>query len=152
MALTMKNIQNALDHLGRLRPARLNLSAKRDFSLREAVLFMAPKLTEMKELGFSSRELAAALAEREIAIKVPTLNRYLSEYQSGREKEVAAEAVAADPPEVKAGPPDESATVPPAASGRSEPDSEGRPEASAIDPEDSGEPDTDHEQTESDNR
>ena len=77
MTLTMKHIQSALDHLGRLRPARLNLSAKRDFSLREAVLFMAPKLTEMKELGFTTCELAAALAEQEIIIKAPTLNRYL---------------------------------------------------------------------------
>ena len=86
MALTMKHIQSALDHLGRLRPARLNPSAKRDFSLREAVLFMAPKLTEMKELGFTTKELMAALAEREIIIKAPTLNRYLSEYQSDRIK------------------------------------------------------------------
>jgi EAL domain-containing protein (putative c-di-GMP-specific phosphodiesterase class I) len=82
----MKHIQNALDHMGRLRPAHLNLSAKRNFSLREAVLFMAPKLTEMKELGFTTRELTAALAEKEIIIKAPTLNRYLSEYQSDRSK------------------------------------------------------------------
>gem|GEM_PF-3485055 len=100
----MKHIQSALDHLGKLRPARLNLSAKRDFSLREAVLFMAPKLTEMKELGFTTRELAAALAEQEIIIKAPTLNRYLSEYQAGREKEVAAESAAADLPANKNGP------------------------------------------------
>ena len=111
MTLTMQNIQSALDHLGRLRPARLNLSAKRGFSLREAVLFMAPKLTEMKELGFTTRELAAALAEQEIVIKAPTLNRYLSEYQAGREKGAAAEAEAADTPELKAGPPDETATA-----------------------------------------
>ena len=91
MPLSMKHIQSALDHLGKLRPARLNLSAKRDFSLREAVLFMAPKLTEMKELGFTTRELAAALAEQEIIIKAPTLNRCLSEYQAGRGKEAAAE-------------------------------------------------------------
>ena len=84
MALTMKHIKNALDHLGRLRPARLNLSAERDFSLREAVLFMAPELMKLKELGFTTRELIAALTEREIIIKAPTLNRYLSEYQSER--------------------------------------------------------------------
>ena len=98
MALSIKHIQSAIDHLGKLRPARLNLSAKRDFSLREAVLFMAPKLTEMQELGFTTRELAAALAEQEIIIKAPTLNRYLSEYQAGREKEAAAESATADLP------------------------------------------------------
>ena len=44
--------------------ARRYGDGKRDFSLREAVLFMASKLTEMKELGFTTRELAAALAEQ----------------------------------------------------------------------------------------
>ena len=117
MALTMKHIKNALDHLGRLRPARLNLSAKRDFSLREAVLFMAPKLMEMKELGFTTKELMAALAEREIIIKAPTLNRYLSEYQSDRNKRPES--------------PDEAATAPVEVSVVSESDSIDRPEPSA---------------------
>jgi len=112
----MKHIQNALEHLGRLRPAHLNLSAKRDFSLREAVLFMAPKLTEMKELGFTTKELMAALAEREIIIKAPTLNRYLSEYQSDRIK--------------KSESPDEATTTPAVFSSVSESDSTGRPESS----------------------
>jgi hypothetical protein len=51
----MKDIQSALDHIDRLRPARLNLSATRGFSLRETILLMAPKLTEKRELGFSRR-------------------------------------------------------------------------------------------------
>jgi len=117
MALTMKHIQSALDHLGRLRPAHLNLSAKRDFSLREAVLFMAPKLTEMKELGFTTKELTAALAEKEIIIKAPTLNRYLSEYQSDRIKKPES--------------PDETATAPSVVSDVSEYDLTDRPEPSA---------------------
>jgi len=106
MALSIKHIQSALDHLGKLRPARLNLSAKRDFSLREAVLFMAPKLTEMKELGFTTKELAGALAEQEIIIKAPTLNRYLSEYQAGQVKEATAEFEAVDLPANKTEPHD----------------------------------------------
>jgi len=101
MAFTMKHIQNALEHLSRLRPARLNISAKHDFSLREAVLFMAPKLTEMKEVGFTTKELTAALAEQEIVIKAPTFNRYLSEYQSGREKKTALKTATDEPPELK---------------------------------------------------
>jgi len=101
MTLTMQHIQNAIDHLGRLRPARLNISAKRDFSLREAVLFMAPKLTGMKELGFTTRELADALAEMGITIKAPTLNRYLSNYQAGREKGAANESAASIPAKVR---------------------------------------------------
>jgi len=68
---------------------------------------MAPKLTEMKELGFSVKQLAAALAKQEIVIKPPTLNRYLSEYQAGRGKETAAETAKIDPTEPKAEPPDE---------------------------------------------
>ena len=118
--MTMKHIQSALDHLGKLRPDRLNLSAKRDFSLREAVLFMAPKLTEMKELGFTTRELAAALAEQEIIIKAPTLNRYLSEYQAGREKVATAESAAAEPPANKTAPHDGGKTMSALVSGVSE--------------------------------
>ena len=111
MSLSMKHIQSAPDHLGCMRPARLNLSDKRDFSQREAVLFMAPKLTEMKELGFTTRELAAALAEQEIIIKATTLNRYLSEYQAGREKVATAESAAAEPPTNKTAPHDGGKTM-----------------------------------------
>jgi hypothetical protein len=112
MNLTTKQIQNALDHIDRLRPARLNLSAKRGFSLREAILLMAPKLMVKKELGFTTKELAAALAEQGIVIKAPTLNRYLSEYQAGREKGASTEAATAVPPEVTAAPPDETTAAP----------------------------------------
>ena len=132
MTLTMKHIQSALDHLGKLRPARLNLSPKRDFSLREAVLFMAPKLTEMKELGFTTRELAAALAEQEIIIKAPTLNRYLSEYQAGQGKEVAAESAPAEPPENKTAPHDGGKTMSALVSGVSEPGPTDRPKRFAA--------------------
>ena len=128
MTLTMKHIQSALDHLGRLRPARLNLSAKRDFSLREAVLFMAPKLTEMRELGFSSRELAAALAEQEIIIKAPTLNRYLFEYQAEWSKTDAAAPTTVEREANKAGPPDETAIAPTRVTEVPEPDSPDQPE------------------------
>jgi hypothetical protein len=113
MPFTMKHIQSTLEHLGRLRPARPNIAAKRDFSLRETIFFMAPKLVEMKELGFTSKELAAALAEQNIAIKAPTLNRYLSEYQNGREKETAAEVSAAESSALKTKPPTEASSVAP---------------------------------------
>jgi len=39
----------------------------------------------------------AVLAEQEIVIKALTLDRYLSEYQAGREKGAAAESAAAEP-------------------------------------------------------
>jgi len=107
MSFTTKHIQSALDNLSRLRPERLNPSVKREFSLRETIFFMAPKLTEMKELGFSVKQLAAALAKQEIVIKPPTLNRYLSEFQTGREKETTLETATAYPHKSKAAPPDE---------------------------------------------
>jgi hypothetical protein len=128
MTLTMKDIQSALDHIDRLRPARLNLSAKRGFSLREAILLMAPKLTEKRELGFSTKELAAALAERKILIKTPTLNRYLCEYQAAREKGVCTEAATAVPPELTAAPPAEIETAPAEVHGVLEPEPTDRPE------------------------
>jgi len=112
MRLTVRHIKNALDHLGRLRPTRLKLNAKRNFSLREAVLLMAPRLMKMKEMGFTFKELSAALAEREIVIKAPTLNRYLSEYHAEQQNSIAAEAAARKPPKIKSVPPDGTRYVP----------------------------------------
>ena len=43
-------------------------------------------------------------AEQKIIIKAPTLNRYLSEYQAGREKEAVAESAAPEPPANKTQP------------------------------------------------
>jgi len=111
MRLTVRHIKNALDYLGHLRPARLKLNAKRNFSLREALLLMAPRLTKMKEMGFTFKELSAALAEREIVIKAPTLNRYLNEYQAERKNSVAAETAASKPRKIKPAPPDGTAAV-----------------------------------------
>jgi hypothetical protein len=128
MSLTMKDIQNALDHIDRLRPARLNLSSKRGFSLREAILLMAPKLTAKKELGVSPKELAAALAERKIVIKPPTLKRYLCEYQAAREKAVSTETATAVPPELTAEPPDEIEPLPAEVHGVFAPEPTDRPE------------------------
>ena len=107
--------------------AKLECPAKRDFSLRESVLFMAPKLMEMKELGFTTRELAAALAEQEIIIKAPTLNRYLSEYQAGRGKVATAEYEAADLPANKTTPHDGGKTMPAMIPGVSESGQTDRP-------------------------
>ena len=86
----------------------------------------------MKELGFTTRELATALAEQEIVIKAPTRNRYLSESQAGREKGAAAEAAAADTPELKAGSSDETATAPAMIPGISESSPLDRPKPSAV--------------------
>jgi len=138
MPFTTKHIQSALDNLSRLRPDRLNPSVKREFSLRETIFFMAPKLTEMKELGFSVKQLAAALAMQEIVIKPPTLNRYLHEYQSGREKESAAETAKADPPESKAAPPDETTAAQVVIPGVSKFGQPEQPEANTTISEDSG--------------
>jgi DNA-binding transcriptional MerR regulator len=112
MRFTVRDIQNILDGLDRFRPARLNLNAKRNFSRREAVFFMAPELKKMKEAGFTFKELAAILAEHEINIKPSTLNRYLSQYQAGLKEEVANKAEEMVLAEMKAAPPAETISVP----------------------------------------
>jgi hypothetical protein len=114
MTGTMKDIQNILDELDRLRPARLNLSVKKNFSLREIVLFVAPKLMEKKAYGCSTKELVAAIAKWGFVIKPATLNRYLSVYQAGQGKGTTNEAAAAippKPPKLKAKPTVEIVTV-----------------------------------------
>ena len=89
MSFTLEHIHRTTKRLGRLLPARPNRDSNLEYSLKEGIFLMAPKLLEMKRMGFSTAELAAALESEGIAIKGQTLNRYLCEYQSAREREAA---------------------------------------------------------------
>ncbi len=89
MSFTLEHIHRTTKRLGRLLPARPNRDSNLEYSLKEGIFLMAPKLLEMKRMGFSTAELAAALESEGIAIKGQTLNRYLCEYQSVREREAA---------------------------------------------------------------
>jgi DNA-binding transcriptional MerR regulator len=82
MEYSIAQIDKTIRHLGRLMPARLNRQSTRKCSLKDAVRLMALKLLEMKELGFSPKELVKALADENIIITVSTLNRYLLDHSS----------------------------------------------------------------------
>ena len=83
-------------------------------------------------MGFTTNELAAALAEQEVIIKAPTLNRCLSEFQAGRKKVAAAESEAAEVPANNAGPHNETRNVPAGIPGVSESKSADRPKTFAA--------------------
>ena len=89
MSFTLEHIHRTTKRLGRLLPARPSRDSNLEYSLKEGIFLMAPKLLEMKRMGFSTAELAAALEAEGITIKGQTLNRYLCEYQSAREREAA---------------------------------------------------------------
>jgi hypothetical protein len=92
MEYTIEQIDKTIRHLGRLMPARLNRQSTRKCTLKDAVRLMAPKLLEMKELGFSPKELVKALADENILITVSTLNRYLLDHSSVQGEEPVAKA------------------------------------------------------------
>ena len=81
MKLTLEHIDRTINNLDRLMPAKLNKSSTREYSLKECIFLMAPKLLEKREMGCTTNELVKALADDEIVIKAATLNHYLCEYQ-----------------------------------------------------------------------
>ena len=85
MGFTLEHIDRALKGINRLLPAKPNRESAKEYSLKEGIFFMAPKLLEKKEMGCTTNELVTALGEEGIVIKGPTLNRYLCEYQKNNE-------------------------------------------------------------------
>jgi hypothetical protein len=108
MGFTLEHIHRTTKRLGRLLPAKPSRDSNVEYSLKDGIFLMAPKLLEMKQMGFSTAELSAALESEGIAIKGQTLNRYLFEYQSAQERESAPIATAAPTAQEP-----ESAPVPP---------------------------------------
>lgn len=82
MGITLEQIHNTIRELGLLMPERPNRNSTREYSLKEAVILMGPRLMEMREMGFTTKEMVKGLEDKGISVKGPTLNRYLCEYQS----------------------------------------------------------------------
>jgi hypothetical protein len=89
MEFTLEHIHRTAKRLGRLMPAKPSKDSNLEYSLKDGIFLMAPKLMEMKRMGFSTGEIATALESEGIAIKGQTLNRYLCEYQAMQEREAA---------------------------------------------------------------
>jgi len=91
MKLTLEHIDKTISNLDRLMPAKLNKKSTREYSLKEGIFLIAPKLLEKREMGCTTNELVKALADDEIVIKAATLNHYLCEYQKHRQGETEAQ-------------------------------------------------------------
>ena len=81
MGFTLERIHRTINNLGRLMPAKPNKDSVREYSLKDCIFLMAPKLLEKREMGCTTNELVKALLDENIDIKGQTLNRYLCEYQ-----------------------------------------------------------------------
>ncbi len=94
MGFTLEHIQHTINSLGRLMPAKPNTGSTREYSLKECIFLMSPRLLEKREMGCTTNELLKALMDDGIEIKAPTLNRYLCEYQK-----IHGEEAKPNPPE-----------------------------------------------------
>lgn len=84
MGYTMKQINDCLKRLSRLKSAKGKINSSYEHKAKDAVRLMAPRLIEMKKDGFSIHQLAEELAKDGIIIPAPTLGRYLSAYQKAQ--------------------------------------------------------------------
>ena len=94
MGFTLEHIHHTINSLGRLMPAKPNTGSTREYSLKECIFLMSPRLLEKREMGCTTNELLKALMDDGIEIKAPTLNRYLCEYQK-----IHGEEAKPNPPE-----------------------------------------------------
>ena len=63
MKMTLDHIDQTIRNLGRLMPAKPNKNSTREYSLKESIFLMAPKLLETRDMGFTGKELVSALAD-----------------------------------------------------------------------------------------
>ncbi len=126
MGFTLEHIHHTINSLGRLMPAKPNTDSTREYSLKECIFLIGPRLLEKREMGYTTNELVKALMDDGIEIKGPTLNRYLCEYQKSHGEEAKPnppekrkrEAQAVTPPLSPAAP--ESAETPKTSLGQSD--------------------------------
>ncbi len=76
----------ASSRFAKLKPAKITLDGKRNMTVKEAILTLAPTLERMKKRGFGTQEIVEKLHEKGIEIKPPTLAKYLNEYKRGKGK------------------------------------------------------------------
>ena len=81
MTITAAQLKEIRQEFARLKPASVTLDGNRTMSVKKAVFALAPTLERMKKRGFDTQEIVERLAEKGIAIKPPTLTKYLKEYR-----------------------------------------------------------------------
>ena len=86
MAILMKDLDTIREELSRRTLEDIPGYGDQIVSPRRAIHELAPILLEKKKNGFTTAALVAMLADLQIIIKGPTLNRYLKECQEERKK------------------------------------------------------------------
>jgi len=89
--ITVKAAKDALSNLRKLTPANEKYDDDLEMSIKEAVFFMAPGLTQLARRGFTMKELSSGLAADGIQLKPGTLNRYLNEYLGSKQNQAKPE-------------------------------------------------------------
>ena len=85
MTITATQLKEIRQEFATLKPASVTLEGNRAMSVKEAVFALAPTLERMRKRGFDTQEIVERLAEKGIAIKPPTLTKYLKEYRRQKE-------------------------------------------------------------------
>jgi len=86
MSITTAQIKEIRTELAKLKPEKITLDGNRSLTVKEAVFALAPTLERMKKRGFDTQEMAQKLHEKGIAVKTPTLAKYLAEFRRQRER------------------------------------------------------------------
>lgn len=86
MAILMKDLDTIREELSRRSLEDIPGYGDQIVSPRRAIHELAPILLEKKKNGFKTAALVAMLADLQIIIKGPTLNRYLKECQEEKRK------------------------------------------------------------------
>ncbi len=86
MTISTAQVKEIRAELAKLKPVKVTLDGNRSLTVKEAVFALAPTLERMKKRGFDTQEIADKLHEKGIAVKPPTLAKYLNEFRRGKER------------------------------------------------------------------
>jgi len=86
MSITTAQVREIRTALAKLKPEKITLDGNRSLSVKEAVVALASTLERMKKRGFDTQEIVQKLHEKGIAVKAPTLAKYLAEFRRQRER------------------------------------------------------------------
>jgi hypothetical protein len=86
MSITTAQVKDIRTEFAKLKPVKVTLDGNRSLTVKEAVFALAPILERMKKRGFDIQEIAERLHEKGIAVKAPTLAKYLNEFRRGKER------------------------------------------------------------------
>ncbi|WP_337382464.1 protein MobC [Desulfovibrio sp.] len=99
MPITTEQIREIRQQFARLKPATVTLDGHRPMTIKEAIFSLAPTLERMKKRGFDTQEIVERLHEKGIAIKPPTLTKYLKEYRRQKDSRKSKKQDTPPPPQ-----------------------------------------------------